>query len=239
MLPYCAVWAVRCQEALHPVRTSLLGTQLAAGSVPVGGGPAGPAGRPGTSRGLRPSDGCDVPTGDRGQQDATVRVHSEAAEREELPAAGHQPRRSPQAASRAPPQLQQAQAQAADLRAAGGDGGGGAGDAAVSAAPTLRSTPGTSRPAGPNSLHRRRRAGTACSALPRRGAALLGTTRGAVEAVGAAPPGDPRAVRRVPRSAAVKRLSNRFLYSSGLQFYDETELSLGYVIYFNIVANVC
>lgn len=74
---------------------------------------------------------------------------------------------------------------------------------------------------------------------PRRGAALLGTTRGAVGAVGAAPPGDPRAVRRVPRSAAVKRLSNRFLYSSGLQFYDETELSLGYVIYFNIVANVC
>lgn len=37
----------------------------------------------------------------------------------------------------------------------------------MSAAPTLRSSPGTSRPAGPTSLHRRRRAGTACSALRR------------------------------------------------------------------------
>lgn len=235
MLPYCAVWAVRCQEALHPVRTSLLGTQLAAGSVPVGGGPAGPAGRPGTSRGHRPSDGCDVPTGDRGQQDAAVRVHSEAAEREELPAAGHQPRRPPQAASRAPPQLQQAQAQAADLRAAGGDGGGGAGDAAVSAAPHAPQLP-RHLPTRGADLPSPSAAGGHCLL---RGAALLGTTRGAVGAVGAAPPGDPRAVRRVPRSAAVKRLSNRFLYSSGLQFYDETELSLGYVIYFNIVANVC
>lgn len=198
---YRVIWAVRSQDALRPVRTERVGS---------GGGQPGC-----TSRGHRPSEWCGVPAGDRGQQDAAVRIHSEAAEREELPAAGHQPRRPPQAASRAPPQLQQAQAQATDLRAAGGDGGGGAGDAAVSRAlradlPGVRALPALCRSARYRTEGRR-------------------SDRRAI-----------REPRSAPRAAQpVKRLSHRFLYSSGLRFYDETELSLGHVIYFNIVANVC
>lgn len=67
--------------------------------------------------------------GHRGEPGAAVRLHPEAAEREEPLPAGHERLGPPEAP--APPQLQQAQASDPNHRSAGGDGGGGAGNQAV------------------------------------------------------------------------------------------------------------